>query len=166
MKTYIVLGDWSDDGHGKYDKILCDITGDLKSAKLNFIKACQNFKVSFDVNDEYLNVTSDWGNSNDYRIACEYGDRYLPVIAYERFLSNSTFPKKFNKNSDNYTTFWNNDYGLCLDKKSIIEIIFWLVSTVDNSFSGTIIDNKDTIPVFNGYWDKDLNIQIGYGLYD
>jgi hypothetical protein len=26
-------------------------------------------------------------------------------------------------------------------------------------------DVKDKIPVINGYWNKNLNVQFGYGLY-
>jgi hypothetical protein len=55
-------------------------------------------------------------------------------------------------NEDNY-----------ISEKDFVKLWIWFVKLANPAIELKIV--KDDIPVINGYWDKELNVQFGYGLY-
>ena len=49
-----------------------------------------------------------------------------------------------------------------LYKDHFLELLMWFIA-LSLEFEWKIIN--DEIPNFNGWWDKNLNIGLGYGLY-
>jgi len=167
-KMYLVLGDWSDDGHGKHDKILLESNVSVKDIQDAYKASCKLTGVSFNHNEDFTETNRDWEEADRYRIACEYEDSLLSPFVFD-ILAKHGLTKEMLKewDKDGYSNddgFDEHGLGLCVE--SYIELWIWFVKL--NLPSIAIIkvaDEKNEIPCVNGYWDDNLNVQFGYGLY-
>lgn len=163
---YLVLGDWSDDGHGKYDKLLLESNVDVATIQNAYKASCKLTGVSFDHDEDYTERNRDWKYREEYQIATNYERSGIPNKALvellkfgfkENFLDKYDFPElpKVLESGDDlhyddlFTELW---------------IWFVKLSLPENTILNKV-EKKDEIPVINGYWNKNLNVGFGYGLY-
>lgn len=148
---YLVLGDWSNDGHGKSDKILLESNLPVDVVQKAYKDSCKMTGVSFnhDGGDEnFTGIKRDYQDSKDFNICTEYEDCLIPMKALEILKQHG-----WNKNNeDNY-----------IGEKDFIKLWIWFVQIANPAIRLKVV--KDDIPVINGYWNKELNVQFGYGLY-
>jgi hypothetical protein len=167
-KMYLVLGDWSDDGHGKYEKVLLKSNVDVAVIQQAYKDSCKLTGISFNINEDYTGRNRNWEQRDEYQIATTHCGSVIPNKALielmkfgfkENFLDNdkydfSELPEVLASGEDlNYDDLFT-------------EIWIWFVklSLPENTILEKA-DVKDKIPVINGYWNKNLNVQFGYGLY-
>ena len=55
-KMYLVLGDWSDDGHGKTDKILLESNKPVEEVQEAYRNSCKLMKIDFHDHDDGICV--------------------------------------------------------------------------------------------------------------
>ena len=65
-KMYLQIGDWSDDGHGKYEKFLLKTNKSVKEIQEAYKKSVKITGVSFDNN-----------SNKKYQICTEYGESII-----------------------------------------------------------------------------------------
>ncbi len=158
----LVLGDWSDDGHGKSDIILLTSNYPVEKVQQAYRDACKLTGVAFSA-DEYLKPPI---KEVKHRVATNYEER---LMSHEVFIELSKF---------GFAEFLKSINNGCLDDFKVDE--------EDGCFSIEIVDNyteiwtwfvtlslpdlilkkipDDLVPAINGYWGN-LNVQFGYGLY-
>jgi len=160
-RFYFVLGDWSDDGHGKTDKILIESSHPVEDVKNAYKKSCKLTGISFNHNDDFTGIKRDLHEEKLYRVCTEYEQSQLSEEIFKCFLKlhKDGHPceilKQMEKNKKRD--------GLYLNKETFIDLFFWFVSLSLKDFKYKKIEHE--YPVLNGYWDKKLNVQFGYGLY-
>jgi hypothetical protein len=164
-KMYLVLGDWSDDGHGKHDKILLESNVSVKDIQQAYKDSCKLTGVSFNHNEDFTETNHLWEDSDKYRIADEYEDSQLSKFVFD-ILAKHGLTKEMLKEWEPSGYDEDKDGNFFLYVENFVELWIWFVklSLPKNTIIKTA-DEKNEIPCINGYWDKNLNVQFGYGLY-
>jgi len=150
-KMYLVIGDWSDDGHGKYDKLLVRVNKSVEEVQNAYKTSCLLTGISFNGNDDFTGRKRTWRSVEKYLIATDYEQFGTLHDETKEILKEFNCPciVDFEESaSDTFPDLW-----------------FWFVKLSLPDLEYEIVQEKDTTPVINGYWDKNLNVQFGYGLY-
>jgi hypothetical protein len=150
---YLLLGDWSKDGHNQSDEILFESNVDVATIRKAYKDSCKLTGVSFNHNEDYTGLERDWQIADKYRIATEYEDNRISKETLD-VLSKFGLTKKL------LNDFGYQEDGLCKD--SFVKLWIWFVKLSNPNIELKRI--KEEIPYINGYWG-DLNVQFGYGLY-
>ena len=163
---HLVLGDWSDDGHGKYDKVLLESNLGVRDIQNAYKASCKLTGVEFNHNDDYTDLNRNHRDREDYQICVEYENNTLSDTAFT-VLSKFGLTKKMLAEWD--TDDMNDgedDEEYAFSQDSYIKLWIWFVKlSLPKNTVLRELSEKDSIPVINGYWNKNLNVQFGYGLY-
>ncbi len=163
---HLVLGDWSDDGHGKHDKVLLESNVFVKEIQEAYKASCKLTGVSFNHNEDYTETNRPWEEADKYRIATEYEDGVLSKFVFD-ILSKHSLTKEMLKewDKDGYSDD-SEENGIGLYIESYIQLWIWFVKlSLPNDTILIPVNERDEIPAINGYWNENLNVQFGYGLY-
>jgi hypothetical protein len=167
---YLVLGDWSDDGHGKSDKVLLESNVDVATIQQAYKDSCKLTGVSFNHNDDFTGVKSKrkFDEADEYHIATEYERSGIPPKALSELIKRG-FKEAFLENENYEFKGWEKivESGEDLHFDDLfVDIWIWFVKlSLPSDVVLQEVDNKNNPPVINGYWNKNLNVQFGYGLY-
>ena len=163
-KMYLVLGDWSDDGHGKHDKVLLQSNISVNEIQNAYKASCKLTGVSFNDNDDYTESNRSWEDRGEYQVCVEYENNTLSDTVF-KVLTKFGLTKKL-LNSFGTEDMMGEDDEICLYEESYVNLWIWFVKlSLPKDAVIEKVDVKDEIPVINGYWNKNLNVQFGYGLY-
>jgi hypothetical protein len=160
-KFYFILGDWSDDGHGKYEKILIESSHTVKEVQDAYKQSCKTTGISFNDPNDFTGIKREYRKSKLYHVCAEYEQNQLSNEIFECFLKlhKKGHPCKIledmNKNKK--------QEGLYVDRETFMNLFFWFVSLSLKNFTYKRLE--DEYPTLNGYWNKNLNVQFGYGLF-
>jgi len=152
-KMYLVLGDWSEDGHGKSNKILIQVNKTVEEVQNAYKDSCKLTGISFNGNEDYTQINRLWVESSNYRIAVDYEEYKLTNEVKEVL-------KKFKCPKEIYENYNEEAYDI-----TYVALWFWFVSLSLPGLEYDINEDDDGIPCINGYWSKNLNVSFGYGLY-
>jgi len=152
-QMYLVLGDWSDDGHGKYEKILLEVNKSVEEVQNAYKASCKLTGISFsNGNEDYTERARKYGEAEKYQIAVEYEQADLTNETEEILI-------KHNCPSEILETYKEEPYI-----NSFVSLWLWFVSLSLPDIKYELGKDSD-IPNINGYWDKNLNAGFGYGLF-
>lgn len=157
-KMYLVLGDWSDDGHGKSDKILVESNCTVDGVQQAYKDSCKMTGVQFNHNENYSGLKS------YLEIATDYEENTIPVEAVEIFREKFGLTKEIIEGWELDDEYEEGE-PIHLNSDSIVNAWIWFVRLSHPEIIIQEVDVKDEIPCINGYWNKNLNVQFGYGLY-
>lgn len=164
---YLVVGDWSSDGHGKSEKVLLQSNVDVVSIQQAYKDSCKLTGVSFNINEDYTGLNRHYKEADEYQIATQYGRSGIPAKALlallnhgfrENFLNKWEFPELDEAMKEGTDLYYDDLFP---------ELWIWFVKL--SLPQDTIIEKcevKDEIPKINGYWNKNLNVGFGYGLFE
>jgi hypothetical protein len=159
---YLVLGDWSGDGHGKSEKVLVESNKTVKEIQNAYKASCKLTGVSFNHNDDFTGRSRDWREAKKYQIATEYEQGFKVSDEAKQALKAAGY------DADKHFAFGMDEEGDQVEDNDVIFLHIW-TEFVKLSLPDLVmnkIPEDDSIPVINGYWDKNLNVQFGYGLYE
>lgn len=150
---YLVLGDPSNDGHGKVSKILLSSNCSVEEIRQAYKDSCRKTSISFNNGDDYTGINRYYPEDEKYQIAVSYGEYKLSKECIDIITNfGYDFDKSLIEEGSLYET-------------SFTDLWIWFVKL---SLPNTAIlireKEKDKIPTVNDY--PDLNVQFGYGLYD
>jgi len=152
---YIVLGDWSDDGHGKSDKVLVETNYEVDEMQEAYKKSCRMTGISFNHDEDFTGVKKDYREAKRYHICTEYEDTSLSEECVDILRVHGCPLEDF---------CYADEGDVYIDHDQFLGLLMWFVSLSLPDFKWEKVVEKDDIPCFNGYWG-DLNVQFGYGLY-
>jgi hypothetical protein len=161
---YLVLGDWSNDGHGKYEKILLGVNVPVDVVQQAYKDSCKLTGVSFNDGEEYTGKNQTYKEVNDYTIAHNYEEPTIPIKAFNK-LQKFGLTEKMLADWDTDDLIENEDnrpIRICTEVFVMLWIWFVRLSNPKIELEGV----ENDIPYINGFWDKKLNVTFGYGLYD
>lgn len=168
MVYKLVLGDWSDDGHGKYKDFLFDCNYDVSKIRQAYKDSCKKLGITFNHNEDYTGLNLSYGNKR--QIWTEYEEPQLSPFAFNILKENGCFKNIFENEEIKDVYFENEEYNeeydnlLYLDlKDAALLIMNFIALSMPNDFTYTLVEQE--IEPINGYWNKDLNVQFGYGLF-
>lgn len=158
---YLVLGDWSGDGHGKSDKVLVLSNKTVKQIQNAYKASCKLTGVSFNHNEDFTGQKRDYREAKKYQIATEYEQGFKVSDEAKQALKDAGY------DIDKHFAFGMDEDDDQVEDNDVIFLHIW-TEFVKLSLPDLIINKvpeDEDIPVINGYWDKGLNVQFGYGLY-
>jgi len=153
---YLVLGDWSGDGHKQTEKVLIMSNKTVKEIQEAYKASCKLTGVSFNNigNDNFTGIKRHWQEAPKFQISVEY-ESYIhisPEAAEALQKHGMKIPEHLLLNVESFEP-----------TKEFISLWFDFVrlSLPDLKYKKL----KEEIPCINGYHDKNLNVSFGYGLY-
>jgi len=155
-KMYLVLGDWSSDGHGKSEKVLVESNKTVREIQDAYKASCRLTGVSFNGNDDFTGLERDWKEEDKYHIATEYEQGWEVSDEAKQALRAAGY------DVDKHFSFG-------MDEDNDVIFLHRWTEFVKLSLPDLVINKlpeDKSIPVINGYWDDNLNVQFGYGLYE
>ena len=159
-KMYLVLGDPSGDGHGKYDKILLTSNVAVKTIQDAYKASCKLTGVSFNHIIDYT------GTGNKIQIATKYEDSALDGYIFD-ILTKHGLTKEMLREWDVCDYFEEADFEdgqFGLYEEIFVSLWIWFVKL--SLPEGVTLERdipKEVIPNING--GKNLSSHFGYGLY-
>lgn len=150
---YIVFGDWSDDGHGKSDKILIETNIEMEDLQKAYKASVKKTGIGFYCNEKAK-----------IKICDGYEENQMTETIYKALKKlNCPFDKMQFDGIGQAKISDENYENVYFDENALLNVLMWFISLSAPKLKWKQI--KDKTPCFNGYWSKELNISIGYGLY-
>lgn len=165
-KMYLVLGDWSDDGHGKHEKVLLQSNVDVSVIQQAYKDSCKLTSVSFNHNEDYTGLNRSYEENDEYNIATEYERSGIPAKALKELIKHGFKEDILDKyDFEDWEENMNDGEDLEFDDL-FTEIWIWFVKlSLPKDAILKIANEEENIPNINGYYSDTLNVQFGYGLY-
>lgn len=157
----LVLGDWSEDGHGILKEVLiecnCNDVVDIQNA---YKASCKKLGVQFNDDKDYTGKNLPYGDP--HFIWTEYGDSNMSAVAYDILNKAGCFDGIDIEENDDGRYYIESIEGCVLEEHAKVIMNFISLSMPDD-FTYQIV--KNNYPCINGYWNGNLNVQFGYGLF-
>lgn len=159
MKAMLTIGDWSGDGHGHFEKIYYMVNYPVADIQQAYKDSCKTTGIQFNRNKNYTGV----GGKMIY-------DQIL--TAYE---NNQIRPKEVEilRKHKVITDEWLSGHSLVeqadayitlTEAEDVADLVMRFISlSMPNDFVYIKVENE--VEPINGWWDKNLNCQFGYGIY-
>lgn len=153
----LALGDWSEDGHGISKDVLigcnCSNVNDIRNA---YKASCRKLGVQFNNGEDYTG--KNLADDDPHLIWTKYQENDMSAVAYDILDKAGCFDEVYIEKDDN-----GRYYVESPEECACIIMSFIALSMLDD-FRYSIV--KERYPYINGHWNKGLDIQIGYGLFD
>lgn len=176
----LVIGDWSDDGHCQSTNFGIRANKSIAEIQTAYKASCKLTGLSFNHNDDFTGRDYDWRTAKLFYVATEYEEAFISDTTYDELekLKCPLLDRFIKQNYEDYQDgpilrevymFDNED-----PFKHFIELWWWFVTLSLPSLEYTMaLDFVSSDPVMshnlepiNGFWNDNLNVQFGYGLYN
>ena len=157
QKMYLVIGDWSKDGHGHSEMVLFEVNYTVREIQEAYKASCKLTTLSLNHTEDYTGVKRDYGESKKYQIATDFDHRTISKEALKILI-------EFKCPLDDFLARSDGEYSLSSSSSSFADFWFWFVSLSLPDLKWE--SYKENIPKINGFWSRALNVQFGYGLYN
>lgn len=151
----LVLGDWSEDGHGISEDFLFECNYDVHKIRQAYKDSCRKLGVTFNYNEDYTGLGLGYGSERQVWI--EYGEDGITRTAFEILNQAGCFDE-----IDYYED--GDEYYIEEDEDCAKLIMNFISLSMPEDFTYKLI--KQDYECINGFWNDELNHQFGYGLFD
>ena len=110
--------------------------------------------ISFNHNEDFTE-TKRGRDADNYRICCEYENNLVHKEVMNVLAKHHCDLVEEICENEGY-----------IDKDLFVMLLMWFIQQSLPELKWEKVAEKNQIPVLNGYWDENLNVQFGYGLYD
>ncbi len=157
MKMYLPFGDWSDDGHGKYEKIL------IEAPNMQFLRDAQ-IKIEERYGKRFWDGFADDCESSaiDEDVQQALIDSGYPMRRFSKMMDDVRFDKFYSLEELFASDFWNNDQEWYVTLDLVIDAFIWLLN--DNGAFITRLDAEEEIPMICN-WTCNGFETVGYGCF-
>lgn len=165
---YLNVGDWSGAGHEKHDQILIESNLPVKDVQQAYKNSCKLTGVQLNHNEDYTGIKRDWMAAREFQLLDEYESSKITQKQFEVLFEhglrvemlaewNEEDVVEYSKeSSDGYSI-----YGV----DAYVKFWIWFTTLSNRSLELNTLKEENKLPNINGYWDKNLNVQFGYGIY-
>lgn len=164
FKFKIPIGDWSGDGHSQCDTFVLKCNYPVEAVRQAYKDSCKLTRISFNHNNDFTGIKRDWKEAQRYQIAAGYQDSTITRQVEKALAEHGIQVREENEYDGEYENEDDREDVWIDGPEHFIELLmkFIKLSLLDLEYE--IID--DGLPYLNGYWNADLNVQFGYGLYN
>jgi hypothetical protein len=168
-QMYLNVGDWSGDGHEKHDQVLIESNLPVKDVQQAYKDSCKLTGVQLNHNEDYTGVKRDWKVARDFQILTEYESSKITSnqfkMLFEHGLRVEMLADWNGEDSVEYAEESLDGYDI-YSVDAYVKFWMWFTMLSNPKLKLTWKPPEDEgIPNINGYWDKNLNVQFGYGVY-
>ena len=153
MLYKLVLGDWSDDGHGQTAEVLFECNYDVHKIRQAYKDSCKKLGIAFNSTEDYTGLGL---KHDDNRVIwMDYEEKEISKLAFDTLGEANCFDGIDYEETDyGYEIYDNNDCAKL--------IMNFIALSMPNDFTYELVEVEE----INGYWNDELNEQFGYGLFD
>ncbi len=161
--TRLTLGDWSGDGHEETDQYVFQINYPVADLQQAYKDSCKKVGIQFNHNENYMGTG---GNVYD-QIFTEYGDNIIPyeeaaLLRAHGILNDDLLNGSIEEDDEGGIYVTPDGEG----KEFVANLIMrFIAASMPADFEYQMAKDFDIEPL-NGWWNKNLNVQFGYGLYE
>jgi hypothetical protein len=137
----LVIGDWSKDGHNQSEEVLISGNKSKKEVMDSYLKTCKKLAVQLHDNKGEL---------------CDYESRILSPEAADILLAAGCPLKDILEETESNSFY-------CAGPAAFVPLFFWFVKKSLPDFKYELVPKHEHL---NGWWDKDYNFSLGYGLFN
>lgn len=153
----LVLGDWSKESHGISKNILVDCNCNSVTDIQNAYKAsCKKLGVQFNDDEDYTGKHLPF--YDPHLIWTTYCEGDMSKTAYDILDKAGCLNRIDVKENDKSL------YDIDTLEECASVIMNFIALSMPEGFAYKII--QENYPCINGYWNNNLNVQFGYGLFD
>lgn len=149
---WIVVGDWSNDGHNEKEFISFRCTHDEAAVQKAYLAACKKGNVA--LHEEHKK------DDAEHIICCSYQEQQMTPEARRALKElgvDLTLLQDYSEEDED------SDEGTFLGPQDIVAIFAEMVRTQIDGFAWEFPESS-RLPTLNGYWKKGFNLQFGYGV--
>ena len=162
MKVKLTIGDLSQDGHNQYDEFVYEVNKSVEEIRQAYKDSCKLVGIQFNRNEKYTGIKYDWKQSRNYECCTEYEDSRMRSNIVQKLKAVGFDANKFSLEEVE-------DEDLYFDVEGFAEMImaFIKLSIPDLTYEEAAFKKSElnAMPAINGWWNPELNVQFGYGLY-
>lgn len=149
-RMYLVLGDYSGDGHKQFDKILVAANKTVEEIQQSYKDSCKLTGVSFDLNDNFTGLKRNFEEMLKYEISTTYeSGLHIHLETCEALSAHGMQIPHYILN------------GMSDEKEDFTKLWFQFVTLSLKDLQYEVVE--EDIPSINGCGN--LPVQFGYGLY-
>lgn len=148
----VVIGDWSNDGHGKSDIVPFVCTHDQEAIRKAYHDFVNKYKIGLH-GESYAAVGDDYVG-----ILCEYEDCKISKEVYDILARSGIKMDSFIDDGDV------DEYLFDGGPTEVAELFMEMVKTQIPGFNYNI--PEEGIETINGFWQDGFNYSFGYGVYN
>ena len=154
----LILGDWSGDGHGCSKDVFFDCNYDIHVIRQAYKDSCQKLGITFNYISDYTGLNIGYDYNNPRLIWTEYCNYTITDFAFEILKKENCFSNIEYEKDEESGLYYIPDMEDCAKL-----IMNFIALSMPKDFSYNVVD-MDYEPI-NGLWNKELNVQFGYGLF-
>jgi hypothetical protein len=158
-KFKVSIGDWSEDGHNIYEEINLQSNYTVFEMQEAYKRSCRTIGVQFHEGDDYTGLSlNDYfkNRETDYEsrlICCEFEDSSISDLSKKLLNENGIDTSKFERNTN------------CDNFLELIMKFITFSMPDDFIYEEAAVKRSDKIEPLNGWWNKNLNVGFGYGIF-
>lgn len=160
-KFKVNIGDWSGDGHSQNEQFIIESNHSVDELQKAYKKSCKLTGIQFNRNEDYTGLKPETYPHEEYdsRLVCtEYEESIISPLALKIL-------KKFKvplPEQDEEIEEEEKYYAEGPEK--FLNILMNFIGLSLKGLEYQIVGEE--LPYLNGNWNKDLNVQFGYGLFN
>ena len=149
------IGDWSDDGHGKCERIIVRCSHSISACQAGYLASCYLTGYQFHHGSHTTDEDGKFVSIGGTALVCEYEQSGIPEFAVDDLKGHGL---DLSVMCD--SMYEGEAYPGDATNMATIIMEFIKLSLPEMSWEFT-----DKVPRLFGYWDRNLNCQMGYGLF-
>lgn len=158
-KVKLTIGDWSGSGHSQNEVFVYEVNKTVSEIRQGYKASCKKTGIQFNHNENYTGLKEHSGYGSKLHICTEYNECYFSEEAKEII---SNYGIDFS---------WYGNGGLSSENaEDFAQLIleFIKISIPDFEWEETSFKKSElsSIQPINGWWNSELNVQLGYGLFE
>ena len=157
MKVKLTIGDWSQDGHTRYEIYVYDVNKSVTEIRQAYKDSCKKTGLQFNHNENYSGLPEHSCYGTSAHICTEYESSDISENAKQILTSFGI---------DMFKYFDEDEY-IATDKFAELILDFIKISLTDLTYAEGVFKKSELklIEPINGWWNGELNVQFGYGLF-
>lgn len=154
-RVQIHIGDWSEDGHNQWETFVYEVNCPVEQIQQAYKDSCKKTGVQFNHNANYSGLKEHNSYGSERHIWTEYEERKFSPLSLQILKQNGLNVDKFELGEFE------------IEEAAILILEFIKLSLPSLTYIEASHKKSDlkTIPHLNGFWNKNLNVQFGYGLF-
>ena len=154
-KVKLTIGDWSKDGHGLSEFFVYEVNKSVSEIRQGYKDSCKKLGLQFNENKNYSGLAEHFDYGTNLHICTEYERDLLSVEAKDILFNNGIDINEY--------------FDECVELEGFAELImaFIKISVPDLIWEEGSFKRSElkTIEPINGWWNDELNVTFGYGLF-
>lgn len=155
-KFKISIGDWSEDGHNQYEEFVYSSNYPVDKLRQAYKDSCKLTGLQFNHNENYTGLKDHSNYGTKRHICTEYQDDSISSLAKKILNEHGIDTHDFEQDAcaDNFVNLILDFIALSMPKDFDYQ---------EEAFKKSELKKIDPL---NGWWNPQLNVQFGYGIFD